>query len=64
MEEQRGIDQGMTILSYIVAGLVVYGGLGWLLDWWLHTGGFFPAGIILGAITGMYVVIRRYGRTT
>ncbi len=64
MDEQRGIDQGMTIISYLVAGLLVYGGAGWLLDWWLESGFFFPVGLILGAITGMYVVIRRYGRMT
>ncbi|QLQ17304.1 MAG: AtpZ/AtpI family protein [Micropruina sp.] len=53
----------MTIISYLVAGLLLYGGIGWLLDWWLKTGFFFPTGIIVGAVAGMYVIIRRYGRT-
>lgn len=64
MEERRGIDQGMTIISYLVAGLLVYGGIGWLLDWWLKTSFLLPSGIIVGAVAGIYMIIRRYGRTT
>lgn len=52
------------MLSYLVSGIVVYGGLGWLADRWLQTSFMLPAGIILGAIASMYLIIKRYGRAT
>ncbi len=64
MDEQRGTDQGIRILSYLMSGLLVYGGLGWLLDRWLGTAYWLPIGLILGAVLGMYLVIKRYGRMT
>ncbi len=62
MDDRRGIDQAMTVLSYLIAGLVIYGGVGWLLDRWLHTTFWLPLGIIVGAAGGVYVIIRRFGR--
>ncbi len=64
MDEQRGTDQGqgIAIISYIVAGLLFYGGLGWLVDQWLHSSLGLPIGLILGTIAAIYLVIKRYGQ--
>jgi F0F1-type ATP synthase assembly protein I len=62
MDEGGGSDQGMRILSYLVAGLLVYGGVGWVLDYLFATTFIFPLGIIVGAAAGIYMVIMRYGR--
>lgn len=62
MDEGGGSDQGMRILSYLVAGLLVYGGVGWVLDYLFTTTFIFPLGIIVGAAAGIYMVIMRYGR--
>ncbi|MFZ1410783.1 MAG: hypothetical protein WAS07_04965 [Micropruina sp.] len=62
MDERGGADQGMRIISYLVAGLLVYGGIGWLLDYFFRTTFVFPLGIIVGAAAGVYMVIMRYGR--
>lgn len=62
MKDQDGSDQGIRVLSYLVSGIGVYGLVGWLADKWLHTSFLFPAGIILGAIAAMYMIIKRYGR--
>lgn len=55
-------DDGMVALSYILAGLILYGGLGWLGDHYLHTKWLLPVGIILGLATSTYIIIKRYGR--
>jgi len=60
--EMAGMDLGMRVLSYLIAGVLVYGGLGWLGDHLLGTGFLLPAGIVIGAAGGCYVIIRRYGQ--
>jgi F0F1-type ATP synthase assembly protein I len=57
-----GMDQGMRVLSYLIAGVLVYGGLGWWGDHYFGTGFLLPIGIVLGAAGGCYVIIRRYGQ--
>ena len=56
-----GMDQGMRVLSYLIAGVGVYGFLGWLGDRLLGTGFLLPIGIVAGAGFGIYVIIRRFG---
>lgn len=51
-----------SIPSYMLSGMAVYGGLGWLLDRWLNTSALFPIGIILGLAFALYLVYHRYGR--
>ena len=60
--DMRGMDQAMRVLSYLISGVVVWGGLGWLGDYLLKTNFLLPIGIILGAALGVYVIIRKYGR--
>lgn len=60
--EQAGMDQGMRVLSYLIAGVLVYGGLGWLADDYLGTSFLLPIGIVLGAAGGCYIIIKRYGQ--
>jgi ATP synthase protein I len=57
----REVD-GWAVVSYLLGGVIVYGGLGWLLDAWLGTRGFVAAGIVLGAAAGVWVVWLRYSK--
>ena len=57
-----GMNQGMQVLSYLISGIALYGLLGWLGDHFLGTSVLLPAGIVLGAGLGIYVVIRRFGQ--
>lgn len=59
-----GMNEGMRVLSYLLAGVALYGGLGWLADHLLGTGFLLPIGIVLGAATAVYTIIRRFGRVT
>lgn len=54
----------MVVLSYILAGLLLYGGLGWLGDYYFATSWLLPLGLVLGLVTSIYVIIKRYGSTT
>lgn len=51
----------MAILSYLLAGIGLYGGLGWLGDRFWQTSFLLPVGMILGMGISIYVVIKRYG---
>lgn len=61
---KHGMEQGMRVLSYLIAGLVFYGGLGWLGDHFLATSFLFPLGMVLGMGLGVYAVIAKFGRVT
>lgn len=60
--EMAGMDVGMRVLSYLIAGVLCYGGLGWLGDHFFGTSFLLPIGIVLGAAGGCYTIIRRYGQ--
>lgn len=55
-------DDGMVVLSYILAGLIFYGGLGWVGNHFLNTVWLLPLGLILGFLSSIYLIIKRYGR--
>jgi F0F1-type ATP synthase assembly protein I len=59
-EQSSRQGEAYTALGYILAGLLFYGGLGWLGDHYLGTRFLLPAGIILGTVLSLYLVIRRY----
>jgi ATP synthase protein I len=54
--------QGMVAISYLIAGMVVWGGVGWLVDQWLGTEGIaFGIGVVFGGAAGVYLIARRLG---
>ena len=57
-----GMNEGMRVLSYLIAGVLMYGFLGWVGDHFLGTKFLLPIGIVAGAALGCYVIIRRFGR--
>ena len=65
-EPRRGghTDDGMVALSYILAGLILYGGLGWLGDHYFNTVWLLPVGLIIGLASSIYLIIKRYGSGT
>lgn len=62
MSDQAVRTRVIGSLSIMIAGLIAYGGLGWLLDRWLGTAWFLPIGLILGIGLGVYYVVK-YGRS-
>ncbi|HMQ66679.1 MAG TPA: hypothetical protein PJ992_10335 [Arachnia sp.] len=59
-----GSEDGMVVLSYILAGIIFYGGLGWAGDHFLKTSWLLPLGLILGLASSIYLIIKRYGSGT
>lgn len=58
---RNGYSEGYTVLGYVIAGPLFYGGLGWLADRYLFdTGLLLPAGIIVGFVASIYLIARRY----
>ena len=57
----EGMNEGMRVLSYLISGVLIYGVLGWLGDYYFGTRFLLPIGIVAGAAFGCYVIIRRFG---
>jgi ATP synthase protein I len=58
-----GLGTGWAVLSTLVAGMLLLGGLGYLIDRLVDVRAVFTAvGIVLGAGLGIYIVYLRYGR--
>jgi ATP synthase protein I len=46
-----------SVTSYLFAGMLVWGGAGWLLDRWRGTGPvFLPIGVLVGVAAALYLV--------
>jgi F0F1-type ATP synthase assembly protein I len=58
----RGADEGWAVLSTLISGFVVFGGIGWLLDRWWDTHLMVPIGLILGMALSIYAVVMQFGR--
>jgi F0F1-type ATP synthase assembly protein I len=50
-----------NVVSYLISGPVLFGGIGWALDRWLATAFFVPVGILAGMAVSLYLVWFRYG---
>jgi len=50
--------------SYLVAGVLFYGAVGWLLDQWLGTRFLVAAGVLLGGGLGTYMMVVQLNRQT
>ncbi|MBS2534673.1 AtpZ/AtpI family protein [Catenulispora sp. NF23] len=56
---QKKVDPA-SISGYLLAGMVLYGGLGWLVDKWAGTSNVFaPIGVIFGLAAGLFLTFRQ-----
>ena len=61
-DEAQGANTGWAALGYLLAGMAVWGFLGWLVDRWLNADGIATGiGVVIGAAGGIYLVVRRLG---
>lgn len=57
-----GSGSGMVAISYLIGGMVVWGGIGWLVDQWLGLKGIaMGIGAVIGGAAGVYLIVRRLG---
>ena len=67
LQSQEGASQpregtGWAIVSYLVGGMLLYGGIGWLAARWTHIDILFPIGILLGIGLSLALVVFRFTR--
>jgi F0F1-type ATP synthase assembly protein I len=53
---------GWTVIAYLLSGLLLWGGIGVLLDRWLGTSFFALVGMLVGGVGAIYLVYIRYGK--
>jgi ATP synthase protein I len=58
----QGLDTGWTVFSYLIGGMLAYGGIGWLIGRAVHVPLLFPAGMLVGMAISIGYIIHRYGR--
>jgi len=57
-------NPGWAIVSYLVAGMAVYGAIGWLIGRWTgYAAMLFPVGLLCGLGLALTLIILRYGRS-
>jgi F0F1-type ATP synthase assembly protein I len=58
-----GMGLGWTITATMIAGMLFWGGVGYLVDRLVWDSRVFTAiGVVLGSVAAMYIVYLRYGR--
>ena len=58
--EDRPQGDPWHAFGYIVSGVLMYGAIGFGLDWWLGTSFLVAIGILVGAALGIYMTFRRF----
>lgn len=57
-----GLSTGWAVFSYLIAGMLAYGAIGWLISHATRIAVFFPVGMLVGLGISLAFVIHRYGR--
>jgi F0F1-type ATP synthase assembly protein I len=57
-----GADEGWAVLGSLLSGLILFGGLGWLLDQWWDIRVMAPVGAVVGMALGIYAVVTRHAQ--
>jgi ATP synthase protein I len=59
---RKGEADAYAALALIISGVLVWGGVGWLVSEWLGSTVFVMLGLVLGMGAGLYLVWFRYGK--
>lgn len=61
--DRETADHAWMIVSHLLAGILLYGGIGWLLSLWLgHRAVLVASGVIVGSALSLYLVHVRISR--
>jgi ATP synthase protein I len=53
---------GWSVVSYLVGGMLLYGGLGWLIGRWTHIEALTGVGLVVGIGLSLALIIYRFTR--
>src|ERR1700723_3524938 len=56
------MGSGWTIFSYLISGLLAYGGIGWVVRHFTHVSLFFPVRLLVRGSISIGWIIYQYGR--
>src|ERR1700727_2500775 len=56
------MGSGWTVFSYLISGLLAYGGIGWVIAPFTHVALLFPIGMLVGLAISIGWIIYQYGR--
>lgn len=63
-EAWKGANQAWDVIGLMLSGILVCGGLGWLLDRWFGFGDvFLPVGMVAGVGLSIWLVYLKHGKT-
>jgi ATP synthase protein I len=55
------MGSGGTIFSYLISGMLAYGGIGWVIGHFTHVSLLFPIGMLVGLTISIGWIIYQYG---
>jgi ATP synthase protein I len=58
----QGLETGWTIMSYLLGGMLAYGGIGWLVGRAVHISMIFPIGMLAGLVISLVYIVYRFGK--
>lgn len=61
-DPSAGLGVGWEVVSYLVSGMLAYGGIGWLIGRAVHIELLFPVGMAVGLAIALAWVVYRNGR--
>jgi ATP synthase protein I len=59
---RKGQADAWGAFGLVISGVLVWGGIGWLLSEWLDNSVFVMVGLLVGMAAALYLVWFRYGR--
>ena len=60
---RKGEADAWNAFSYLLSGMLLWGGVGWLLSLWLDSRALIGLGLMVGTGSGLALVWLRYGRS-
>ena len=55
-----GMSTGWAIVGTLISGMLVWGGIGWLIDWLLDVEFALPIGLVVGVAGAIVLIVKRY----
>jgi ATP synthase protein I len=56
-------NEGWRVFSYMLGGMAIYGGVGWVVAHFTGISVLFPMGMILGIVLSVVMIIFRFTRS-
>jgi ATP synthase protein I len=61
-DDELTMGTGWSVFSYLISGLLAYGGIGWVIAHFTHVSLFFPIGMLIGLGISTGWIVYKYGR--